>query len=454
MWGGWPAWEVLALAVITVVALLLRLNGYDGTPPLTDDADELNFAWGGLNLILIHDAYTWSYFSAYPAHTIVAAHGTTYPLVHHWLDHPPLFSLVIGGWLWLLGVRDMLAVTAAQMRVPPVLFSTLTVPLAHVLGRRFLGSAAGLCGVALLATAPAAVLLGRVAEAESLLAVVLLVALILTAQLLRRPEAMAPALGLLLCCVVAPLLKVPGLAVAGICGVVLAGSGHWRLAGSALAAGVVGLLLYVLYGASVDWNLFVRVWAEQAGNRVGMLSALRFVSSPAGVNRGLIDGWWLLGWIGLGALAARGRRHAELFVVWPVAACAATMLVLANERQVAQYGWYRVAIYPELYLATGWLVYEAVRRRSLVLLTLVLALGGATATNWWLGGQTQAWVPNPLGLALMMAAVLVPSVLSMWRPADPVYRWLARGAAAVALAGMLVGNAVESAWLDRIFTRM
>ena len=445
---------MLALLAVSALALALRFHGYASTPPFTDDADELNFAWGGLNLILIHDAYTWSYFSAYPSHTVLSANGTVYPLVHHWLDHPPLFSLVIGGWVWLTGVRDMLAVTAAQVRVPPVLFSTLTVPLAHVLGRRFLGTPGGLCAAALLATSPGAVLLGRVAEAESLLAIVLLVALIMTARVLRLPGTTWPVLVLLACCVVAPLLKVPGVAVAGISAVILAVSGSWRLAGAALAAGVTGLLVYVVYGAMVDWNLFVRVWAEQAGNRLGVLSAIQFVSAPAGVNRDLLDGWWLLGWIGLGTLVARGRRQAELFVVWPAVAYAAAMLVLANQRQVAQYGWYRMAVYPELYLATGWLVLEAVRRRSLVLLTVLLALGGATATNWWLGGPDEAWVPEPVGLSVLIAIVLAPALLSMWRPADPLYRWWARGAAAAAVVVMLVGNTVESAWLDRVFGRL
>jgi len=46
--------------------------------------------------------------------------------------------------------------------------------------------------------------------------------------------------------------------------------------------------------------------------------------------------------------------------VWPAAAYAATMLVMAGERQIEAYGcWYKVMVYPEIYLAAGWLTWEA-----------------------------------------------------------------------------------------------
>src|SRR5256885_2902646 len=162
-------------------------------------------------------------------------------------------------------------------------------------------------------------------------------------------------------------------------------------------------------------TLFRSIWGVQASNRIGVMSAFDFITAMAGVNRRLRDGWWLLGWIGLGLLAARRSSRRDLFLVWPAAAYAMTMLVLAGERQVEQYGWYRVIVYPELYLAAGWLVWEAISRRSPALLTLLLALGGAPATNWWLGGTGAAWVPNPLLPALLVAAVLVPAGLLLWR---------------------------------------
>jgi hypothetical protein len=450
----WPSWELIAIGTVTLVALFLRLNNVTGAPLFTDNLDEIQFTWAGLNLIQHGDPYTWSFFPGYPRYIPFTAFGTTVPLVHHWMDHPPLFSLLMGGWVWLLGVRDMAGFTAAQVRMVPVVCSTLTVPLVHLLGRQLVGWRAALCGALLLATAPGAVLLGRQAEPESVQAVVLLVALLLTLRAMDGRAGGWTLAGLLLCALSAPLFKVPGIAVAGICAVILATGGRWRLAGLVAAAGVAGLLLFVVYGAIVDWRLFLHIWTSQVGNRSGVMAGFDFIEAPAGVNRRLRDGWWLLGWIGLGLLLARRGDRRELFLVWPAAAYAATMTVMAGERLVEAYGWYRIIIYPELYLAAGFLAFEAIRRRSLSLLTLLLVLGGATATNWWLGGPDATWVPNPVLLVLLIAAVLAPAVMLLWQRREARYRAMAGWVAGGAVALIVLGNVVESLRLDLIFARL
>jgi hypothetical protein len=451
---AWLTWETLAVLGVTALALFLRLHQDTAAPLLTDNADELQFTWAGLNQILHGDAYTWSYYPGYSSYTILHANGTTYPLVHHWLDHPPGFSMIMGGWVWLLGVRDMLDVQLWQMRLPPVVFSTLIVPLTYLLGRRYVSRYAAFCGAALLATAPAAVLFGRVAEPESVQAVLLLVALLLTGNLLGERSSLWSAAGLLLCCAAAPVMKMNGIAVAGTCAVILVAAGQWRLGLAVVCAGVVGVLLYALYGAVTDWRLFVAMWNANAGNRRGVLAAFTFIASPSGVNRDLRDGWWLLGWIGLGLLAAGARRRRELFLVWPAAAYLLTMTVLIGDWQAEHLGWYRQIVYPEVYLAAGYLAWEAIVRRSLPLLALLLALGATTATNWWVGGLSTTWTPNPEVLAVLIGLVLAPVVLALWRRGEGAYRQVALAVATTALVFMVLGNTVESFWLDRIFDHL
>jgi uncharacterized membrane protein len=463
-WPRWRRWEVLALAGITLLGVALRFHLYTQAPLFTDNMDELQFTWLGLNLIEHGDAYTWSWFPDYASYLPLGAFGTTMPMVHHWMDHPPLFGYIMGGWVWLLGDRNMLDVTPAQVRVLPVVWSSLTVPLVYLLGRQLVGVGPALVGGLLLATSPAAVLMGREAEPESLQAVLLLVALVCTLRLVRdettspnRQSLRWSVGGLLLCCLTAPIMKVSGLAIAGICLVILVLHGRRRLAALTGAAAIAGLLFYVLYGFLVDWQLFLHILRSQAANRLGVMSGFDFIAGATGINRPLRDGWWLLGWISIGGLLLSfqsGDRRRELFLVWPAVAYAATMMLLAGEKQIQLYGWYKVIIYPEVYLAAGFLAWTVVRRASLAGLTLLLVLGGSTATNWWLGGVEQNWVPNPIVLVGLVLAVIGPAVWAVLRRGDPGARLRAVQVATAALGFLFLGNVVESLILNVIFVRM
>ncbi|MBO0746364.1 MAG: glycosyltransferase family 39 protein, partial [Candidatus Dormibacteraeota bacterium] len=152
------------MGAITLLGLLLRAHDLTGAPLFLDNEDELQFAWAGMGLILHGDAYTWSYFPAYPSHTTLHLFGQTFPMVHQWMDHPPLYSLLVGAWVVLLGARQLDQVTAVPVRIIPIVASSATVFLIAVYARPILGRWPALIAAALLATAPAAVLLGRQSE--------------------------------------------------------------------------------------------------------------------------------------------------------------------------------------------------------------------------------------------------------------------------------------------------
>ncbi|MDQ6774168.1 MAG: glycosyltransferase family 39 protein, partial [Candidatus Dormibacteraeota bacterium] len=205
---AWVAWEWAAVGGLLLLALALRLHDYTLAPTFTDNADEVQFTWAGMNLLLHGDPYTWELPGlGYLGQVPFAAFGTHYYLTHHWLAHPPLFSLVMGSWAVLLGDRSLDQTTAAQVRIPPILFSCLAVFLAYLLGRRVLGRPAALLGASLLAVAPAAVLLGREPETESLLALLLLAALLLSLRFAGGAGGRWTFLALCACAVAAPLVK-------------------------------------------------------------------------------------------------------------------------------------------------------------------------------------------------------------------------------------------------------
>lgn len=129
---------------------------------------------------------------------------------------PPLYSLLIGGWAVLLGDRRLDQVTAVQVRLIPIVASSATIVLTALFARPILGRWPALVAAALLATAPAAVLLGRESEPESVQAVLLLLALIACWRLTHDTSRPALWLGIACACAfLAPGMKISGLAVGG-----------------------------------------------------------------------------------------------------------------------------------------------------------------------------------------------------------------------------------------------
>ena len=116
--------------------------------------------------------------------TLLVANGTSYRIVHPYFDHPPLFSVLVGGGAWLLGARDLQDVTAAMIRPVAIALSSFSTCLAYVLGRVLPVARACSAAAILIATAPVAVLFGRAVESENLLAPLLLVSLLLAHRLL------------------------------------------------------------------------------------------------------------------------------------------------------------------------------------------------------------------------------------------------------------------------------
>lgn len=445
-------WEAAAVGLVTLLGAFLRFHELGAAPGFTDNADELQFAWAGLNLIEHGDAYTWSYFTAYPQPpAVLQAYGTAFPMVHHWLDHPPLFSLLIGGYLWLIGDRSMLGLTPEHVRVLPAALSVLCIPLVYLLGRRAVGFWGALGGAVLLATVPAAVLMGREAEPESILAPILLLALLLTARQVDGTGRGWEVGVLLALAVLAPLFKVTGLAIGGVAAVVLFMNGRPRPAAGCGGAAAAGIALYVVYGWVVDWSLFLHVIQQQSLNRRGLLAGVALIADPAGINRPLHDGWWILGWIGLGLLLFHGRRSAsEQLVAWPAFAYAVTVMVLAGEVLAGQYGWYKVILQPLVYLAAGALAWRAATSPSPARLAAVVVLGGATALNWSLGKGGLGVVPNPVVAAVLLGVAILPSALVTW-PRYARHSGTARGLAIAVMAILVLGNVVTSLELSDVF---
>ena len=440
----------MLVAGLTLLGLALRLLGYTVAPDRHDTPDEVQFAWAGISVLRCQAPTSWSYLPEYHAPLwLVTPDGIAWPLVTPWFDHPPLFGVLVGASALVSGASDLASVTTAAIRLPSILLAVACIPLVFVLGRRVGGRVPAALGSALFATAPVAVLFGRSVEPEALLAPLLLVALIAVHRLMTGEGGRGTLAILFSCCLLAPLAKVPGVAVGGTCAVILCMGGRPKAALAAVGGAALGLAAFAAYGAAYDWNLFVAVFREQAAHRTGLTGAIDFIADPAGLNRRARDGWWLLGWMAVGLLLVRDRLSpAQLLLAWPAVAYAAAMLVMTDER-VTAFGWYRIAVYPLLYLAAAWLTQSLLRRRPSPVATIAVLITGGTSVGVLLPGTTA-----PTLAAALMAIVIGVLGLASWRPESTRLQSAGRLTARVALALLLAGNVAGSLGLESGYLRL
>jgi hypothetical protein len=447
----WRLAEAALLGLVALVALVLRLHDDTAVPTLDDNQDPVQFAWAGMTLITRGVPYSWEVFThSYKYDFVLHLNGSQYSITHPWLSHPPLFPLLVGGSAYLQGARDFQDVTPAMIWPVAICLSVLSLVLGYALGRRVVGTPAALLGAAFLAVSPGAVLLGRAVETEALLAPLLLGALLLIHGGVSEGFTRRRVAGLLAICAVMPLVKVTGIVVAGALAAILVTRGAWRLSIATVASAVLGLGLYAAYGAFYDWTLFIAVISEWRDVfRHGVMAGLEFITDSAGIGRGFRDGWFHLGWLGIAYLAIRRPQGpGAMLLAWPCVVYAAGIALLGEVAVQGRYGWYRLVLYPVLYIAGGLLAWEAIRKPSLPALLLVILLAGATATEAVVGHQ---WQPNPYLLGGVIALALLPAAIATWRADSVPWRLTARVAAGTAVALILAAAAVTSYQLGDLY---
>ena len=377
-------WEIVAAGGAALLGLLLRLADFTSIPFRAPNPDEWNWTWAGLSQLEGKPPTAWTlFFDAYPQ-DVWQAPPPPYvePLVHPWVDAPPLFSWIIGFAGWLDGDRTLLdAINDSRPRLIGIALSIVALVLVYLLGRAVLGIGPSLAGIWLLAVSPIAVVLDRLIAAEQLLAVLLLAALLAVVHLRQGGSADRRWLWLLLAAsAVAPAVKAPGLVV-GISGaLLLLGTRQFRLAAlTAIATG--GAQLVVLgYEATVNWPAYAAEVAIR-GSQLSGFTGLRFITNTTGFDhQQAYDGWWLLGWLGVAELLGRRLRNFDVIAV-PCVLYVLIMLGTAAEYS-SGYGWYRLAVIPLVYLSAGRFIWLAAVELSWIRLGLIAVLAIATAQNW------------------------------------------------------------------------
>jgi hypothetical protein len=439
-------WEIPAAATAALLGLVLRLDQYRSVPFTAPNPDEWNWASAGLSQLLGMPSTGWSLFwQAYPA-AVRAPPPPPFnqPLVHPYIDAPPLFSWLVGAVAWLDGDRSLTDVVHDPgPRLLGIGLSIVALILAYLLGRLVVGVMPAMIGLWLMATSPIPVVLNRLVAAEQLLAVLLLAALIAVFHLRRAPGDRRWLALLLACCLLAPAVKTPGLVVGASAALLFAAHRQFRLAALAGGVAVLGELAVLAYTASLDWQSYTAEVRIRAGQLSG-LTGYRFITNSTGFDgQQAFDGWWLLGWLGLAETIGRRRGDWDLLAV-PAVVYLLLMLGLAAQYS-SGYGWYRITVIPIIYVSAGRLLWLAAWELSWVRLALAAVLAVATAANW---AAPLGIKFDPIVLGGVVLLAVLPALVAM---AWPDTRSWARSGAFALLAALLPASLLEVANLAAIY---
>ncbi len=365
----------LALGAILILAAFLRFHDYALVPFHHETADEYQHAWEGWHLLHEGVPAAWSTFpDSYPLDQIHEFRwfGDRYVLVKPYFDHPPLFSILVGVVDGVAGAPSFLSCSLPVMRLVPIVLSLAGLLLLHRLARAYGASErAALLGALVYAILPVIVLAHRLVKGESLLALLLMGAIL---AVLRHDSdgAMRDAAVAGILCGLSLWTKATGVAVVAVVLLMLLSRRRYRAALIVFGISTAFLGLYVLYAWTYDFGIFLKILREQATTKWVSLDAIQDLLAGKVVTKYFGRGTYL--WLLLAAGCAAFRRERHLLL--PVAVYA-TVIALTGDQRVI-YGWYRIPLYPFLCIAAG-LYLEAMLEESDLYLTFPFAAAAVSA---------------------------------------------------------------------------
>ncbi len=344
--SGRKLWIIFAL--IMVLGLVIRLHGYRTVPPHSWTADEFAYAWCGMSLIQEGVPTAWSWLDVYGDQPVTRVGSHRYRMVTPWLDHPPLFGLLVGAAALLRGEREYFDCTLGTIRLPSLLLGILSLALVFLVARQTFGDTAAILSALIYATDPNLVFLSRLAVSENLIVFLLLATLWLFLKHCRSGGRKYLYLAAL-CAGLASLAKVTGFFVVILLVLLLLQRRKRREALEALAIGLALFSIYFIYGSIYDARLFWSLLLEH-GDRFKNFNFQQHLLFQREMR--LFDPWFILGWLVLIPVARDLKnRTQQMLLFLPLLVYLVSLLGAGAQGHF--FAWYTLPFYPFIAMALG-----------------------------------------------------------------------------------------------------
>lgn len=366
------------LAAIILTGFLLRHHNYAVWPRQGATFDEYAWTWLGMSILTDGIPRSWSYHPQYKDREQVNIDGADFILVRPYLEHPPVFGLVAGGYALANGIRDFESVRLGVIRELSLFLGLISIVLVFWLAALLYGARTGLLAAGMYAVTPTVAVGSRLVQNENFFIPLWLSMLIMLWYFFRdRKPALRIWIGILGGVLI--LSKIPWIAatlsVMGILFYRKRSKDAWIIGGIAAAVG----LMYPLYGVLTDRDVFTGLMGLQL-NRYDITfnGVYNTWLTPLLADRWYLDGWIYWGWIALFLLAGSFKKHWFLVIALSVYA----VIYLAGIPDEPGHGWYRYPFYPILTMASA--VVLASSDTSLPFRSLFLfAVGLPLLANTW-----------------------------------------------------------------------
>ncbi len=158
----------IVLISILVLGLTLRAHHYSTWPREGATFDEYAWTWLGMSLWKTGVPTSWSPHSAYTnRQSYINPHGAAFTLVTPYLEHPPLFGLVAGGFAILAGERSFGGVEIPTIRLLALALGTISMYSVYLVAREVYGIDIGLLSCFLYAIIPSVAVGSRLVQNEN-----------------------------------------------------------------------------------------------------------------------------------------------------------------------------------------------------------------------------------------------------------------------------------------------